>query len=385
MLVQRDGVDELRLAYDGVGRRRLERRGKAPANSDDVVLEYDRGNVIQETAAKTGAIAFSTIHAPALDAPVVSWFGQLQPSTTVYDLGTDVRGDVTIAFKNGTVHEEQLLSAYGEREASDVNGTGCVEGLDAGSRSLPVAGCTTLTVLQRFGIGGARQHPATKLVDLRHRVYAPHLRGFLTKDPLGAVDSDSLFAYVAADPVNLRDHWGLAVSETSNTVTFDDVDVCKESGGCKQPPPACDADCLAARRAGNDEARMLQIATGAGAIGAIGVGTGVTGVPVPILVPGATPPPMYAPGVPTGGWQMPARGFGEAPRAAPGPSGPPKVAPGGPKVAPRLGLPGAGILLGCPDARLRGAAGAHVVADGAAHAVPSLNAAIRRRRRRRRC
>ena len=110
-----------------------------------MVLEYDRGNVIQETAAKTGAIAFSTVHAPALDAPVVSWFGQLQPSTTVYDLGTDVRGDVTIAFKNGAAHEEQLLSAYGEREAFDAGGNGCVEGLDAGSRSLPVAGCTTLT------------------------------------------------------------------------------------------------------------------------------------------------------------------------------------------------------------------------------------------------
>jgi len=280
VLVQRDGVDELRLAYDGVGRRRLERRGKAPANSDDVVLEYDRGNVIQETAAKTGAIAFSTIHAPALDAPVVSWFGQLQPSTTVYDLGTDVRGDVTIAFKNGAAHEEQLLSAYGEREAFDANGNGCVEGLDAGSRSLPVAGCTTLTVLQRFGIGGARQHAATKLVDLRNRVYAPHLRGFLTKDPLGAVDSDSLFAYVAADPVNLRDPWGLAVTEDSppsSSHNFDPAEVKAPRKTSHNFDPheveatvsSCDATCQFLR-AGRELGGLLKSLGDGGALGDAG-------------------------------------------------------------------------------------------------------------------
>jgi RHS repeat-associated protein len=214
VLVRRGVADELRLAYDGLGRRRLERRGKTGAVDTDVVLEYDGPNVIQETAAATGAIQFSTMHAPAIDAPMATWFGQLTPTTKTYDLGTNARGDVTVVAKAGSLSEEQLLDPYGEREAKVGSNATCVEGKEAGTASLPVQKCTTLTILQRFGIGGARQHPATKLVDLRNRVYATHLRGFLTKDPMGSIDSDGLYNYVAGDPVNLRDPWGLAVTES---------------------------------------------------------------------------------------------------------------------------------------------------------------------------
>jgi RHS repeat-associated protein len=230
------GGQELRLAYDGLGRRRLERRGKTGTADTDVVLEYDGPNVIQETAAATGAIQFSTMHAPAIDAPMATWFGQLTPTTTTYDLGTNARGDVTIVAKAGSLSEEQLLDPYGEREAKVGTAATCVEGKEAGTASLPMQTCTTLTILQRFGIGGARQHPATKLVDLRNRVYATHLRGFLTKDPMGSVDSDGLYNYVAGDPVNLRDPWGLSATEA------DDIGPSRETVVRRQ---RCDAECKA--------------------------------------------------------------------------------------------------------------------------------------------
>ncbi|MDP2345174.1 MAG: polymorphic toxin-type HINT domain-containing protein [Deltaproteobacteria bacterium] len=218
VLVTRAGSDELRLTYDGFGRRRLERRREGVTGTviNDVVLEYDGGNVVEERLVG-GAVLMGTLHAPELDAPllvttgpleVVSWFG----------LGTAVRGDVTHAVDaTGSVVEEQLLDAFGERELS-TGGTVCVEGKEGGSTSLPMQTCKP-KVLNLFGISGARQHPRTKLVDLRNRVYATHLRGFLSKDPLGNIDSDGLWNYVAGDPVNFKDPWGLEGQGAGAAVT----------------------------------------------------------------------------------------------------------------------------------------------------------------------
>jgi hypothetical protein len=73
-------------------------------------------------------------------------------------------------------------------------------------------------------------------------VYATHLRSFLTKDPLGNVDSQGLWNYVAADPINFRDPWGLAAQEQgvkseSSPVNFDDTPLIIDVGKPKPPPP----------------------------------------------------------------------------------------------------------------------------------------------------
>ncbi|MCC7069924.1 MAG: hypothetical protein IT383_01295, partial [Deltaproteobacteria bacterium] len=88
------------------------------------------------------------------------------------------------------------------------------------------------------------------LVDLRNRVYAPHLRGFLTRDPLGNVDSEGLFAYAAGDPINLRDPWGLSTNEPGIGAEDFDPAFVSEGGETvvrekKPKPPAttCDAAC----------------------------------------------------------------------------------------------------------------------------------------------
>jgi RHS repeat-associated protein len=297
------------------------------------------------------------MHAPAIDAPMATWFGQLTPTTKTYDLGTNARGDVTVVAKAGSLSEEQLLDPYGEREAKVGSNATCVEGKEAGTASLPVQKCTTLTILQRFGIGGARQHPATKLVDLRNRVYATHLRGFLTKDPMGSIDSDGLYNYVAGDPVNLRDPWGLdAAAGDAVGPELDPESIPAEGTGREMviQRQRCDAECQAKReaaaergmaRTNTDQSRsdrkLPSNAPSTAAAAVAGVAGGLNGIR-PGLPPGGTPPPMYAPGAPAGGWQMPARGFGNAPRVAPGAAGPPRMAPT--RMAPRFSLPGGGFL-----------------------------------------
>ena len=60
-----------------------------------------------------------------------------------------------------------------------------------------------------FGFVGAWRSDRTGLVYMRHRWYDPRLGQFLSHDPLGAVDSANLYTYVAGDPINLWDPWGL--------------------------------------------------------------------------------------------------------------------------------------------------------------------------------
>jgi len=62
-----------------------------------------------------------------------------------------------------------------------------------------------------LGFTGHVVHRPTGLVFAPARVYAPRLRQWLTRDPLGerdAVDGRNLYAYVAGDPVNFTDPTG---------------------------------------------------------------------------------------------------------------------------------------------------------------------------------
>lgn len=226
VLVRRGPIEELRVAYDGMGRRRLERRRMLGGHVEDAVLEYVGGNVVEETEALTGAVLVATTHAPGLDAPlVVTIAGETTgPPANIgdatYVLRTNARGDAVAAVDDasGVLVEEQDLDPWGEREITTTPGRTCVEGAEGGDLSrrvsLPSAQCAPhARVLGRFGIAGGRSHSGTKLVDLRNRVYAPHLRGFLTKDPLGTVDSQGLHTYAAGDPINLRDPWGLGTKD----------------------------------------------------------------------------------------------------------------------------------------------------------------------------
>lgn len=213
--VKRGPIEELLVAYDGLGRRRLERRQMRGGHVEDVVLEYDGANVIEESDRTTGEVLVATTHAQGMDAPLVTTTAE-----GTFVLRTNARGDVVAAAKDGegVVVEEQHLDPWGERTMAFRPGEPCVEGTEERDGPRRVSGpkgkcAVQAQVLGRFGLAGARSHAGTKLVDLRNRVYAPHLRGFLTRDPLGNVDSESLFAYAAGDPINLRDPWGLSTKD----------------------------------------------------------------------------------------------------------------------------------------------------------------------------
>ena len=218
----------MHLAYDGLGRRRLERRRLTSTTQEAVVLEYAGGNVIEEALATTtgaGGIVLSVTHGPGLDVPLL--VAKSSSSATLansFFFGSNARGDVVSALRadTGDVVEEQVLDPWGERTLLRAGAAPCIEGGEGGSGSAkfskPLGPCgpaTTTAILGRFGIGGAREDRRTKLVDLRNRVYATHLRSFLSKDPLGDVDSKGLFNYVAADPINLRDPWGLTAGKSA--------------------------------------------------------------------------------------------------------------------------------------------------------------------------
>lgn len=238
VLVTRDGDEELRIAYDGLGRRRLERRLTTGPNGDsveDAVLEYAGGNVIEEYDVDDGHAFLTVTHAPGLDTPLIVAAGPTALATPTWMLGSNARGDATSAIDLDAlvVDEEAILDPWGEREVIGASTTVCVEGGEATvggvGVSRPEGGCAGKSVvLQRFGLAGARLHARTKLVDLRNRVYATHTRSFLTKDPLGNIDSEGLWNYVAGDPINFRDPWGLQTQQ--------------ELSGAQGPPAPLDFD-----------------------------------------------------------------------------------------------------------------------------------------------
>jgi len=60
-----------------------------------------------------------------------------------------------------------------------------------------------------FGFASALRSDVTGLVYMRNRWYSPRLGQFITHDPLGYIDAHNLYAYVAFDPINFLDPYGL--------------------------------------------------------------------------------------------------------------------------------------------------------------------------------
>ena len=234
-----DGLDRFRTAlsgsgveidaqYDTSGRRRVETRLKPGGASETVYLHYVGPNVIEEIDGANTVVS-TTTYAPGVDTPLIFSEGPTDAaSSSTYVLGRNVRGDViaAIEYSSGNLVEEARYSPWGERQYFENTNNTCVEGVDAGSYSEGKSGCdVAFPVLSRFGISGARAHARTKLVDLRARVYATHLKGFLTRDPLGHIDSHGLWNYVAGDPVNFRDPSGMGSEGNPQQEVVGDVNL----------------------------------------------------------------------------------------------------------------------------------------------------------------
>ena len=69
---------------------------------------------------------------------------------------------------------------------------------------------------QPFGFSTKRTDAATGLVSFGYRWYAPHLGRWMSRDPLGEAGGLNLYAYVANNPVNWVEPWGLLPAATNS-------------------------------------------------------------------------------------------------------------------------------------------------------------------------
>ena len=138
----------------------------------------------------------------------VGTFGFLQ------DLHRDIVG---IINQDGIVVESYQYSPDGVRTVTRLDESTCVDDVFATCPS---------SFGNPLGYVGAWRSPTTGLLHMRMREYSPHLRRFLSPDPLGYIDNMNLWAYVDGDPVNGWDPWGLLVLLGRRTVMdYHGVDV----------------------------------------------------------------------------------------------------------------------------------------------------------------
>src|SRR5258706_9947825 len=71
------------------------------------------------------------------------------------------------------------------------------------------ARCASATA---YAFNAQRHDAQTGLYDYKSRFYSSALRAFLSPDPAGFADSFDPFAYVAHDPLNLVDPFGLSTN-----------------------------------------------------------------------------------------------------------------------------------------------------------------------------
>jgi RHS repeat-associated protein len=77
-----------------------------------------------------------------------------------------------------------------------------------------------------FGFAGGLHDPDTKFVRFGYRDYLPEIGKWTAKDPILFAGGDSnLYGYVANDPVNWIDPWGLEVSDVIGPSTAIDVGI----------------------------------------------------------------------------------------------------------------------------------------------------------------
>ena len=169
------GTGPAALAYDPADRLyELSAAGSATRflyDGDQIIGEYDG----------SGTLLRRTVQGPGLDEPLVSYDGS--GTTNRSWLLADHLGSV-IAATNASAVATTINSydAFGQGAASNV-------GL--------------------FGFAGAPFLAPAGVLHLRARAYHPGLGRFLQADPILHAGGMNLYAYVANNPVNATDSWGL--------------------------------------------------------------------------------------------------------------------------------------------------------------------------------
>ncbi len=154
-LYQSAGATTTRFAYDGA----------------DLIAEYDGSN----------SLLRRYVHGPGVDEPLAWYEGS--GTTGRRFLHSDERGSiVAVTDSAGSIVATNSYDEYG----------------------IPAAGN-----LGRFQYTGQTWLPEISMYYYKARIYSPTLGRFLQPDPIGYGDGMNIYAYVGADPVDLRDPSGL--------------------------------------------------------------------------------------------------------------------------------------------------------------------------------
>lgn len=168
-------------AYDDTGRRLSKTSGASTTH-----YLYDGDDIYAEWATSLSGMPGAVyVHGAGTDSPILRLTGTTNTSaaTQAAYLQDGLGSVVGMVTPAGTLSASQRFDAWGNRTIA----TGSIA---------------------QYGYTG-REPDATGLTYYRARYYHAGLGRFLTRDPAGMVDSVSPYAYVANNPVNLVDPFGL--------------------------------------------------------------------------------------------------------------------------------------------------------------------------------
>lgn len=204
-------------AYDPAGR--LRQIGAAVTSQ----LIYDGDAPIAEYNASSGAIISRFVPGPGVDDTVATYdaggnrlWHHLDAQGSVV-AQSDATGTAVVINQYGPSGEPGLV--YQGRNLGRIRYTGQIY----------------LPELAPYG------GPSQPLYSFKARIYAPKLGRFLQTDPIGRSGGSNLYAYVANDPINLRDPSGLAADSVKkwwNTPIHQDLTGTAsyaKAGGCLMP------------------------------------------------------------------------------------------------------------------------------------------------------
>jgi len=170
------GVGTTTFRYDPFGRR-IQKSGPLGATN----YLYDRANAIEEID-QAGNILARYSQVPRVPDQMLA---ELRAGTTSYYQADGLASIISLSNSAGALANTYSYDAFGNLTGS------------------------TGTLTNPFQYTGRESDPETGIYYYRARYYSPTFGRFLSEDPIGFDGGTNLYAYVANDPADGADPWGL--------------------------------------------------------------------------------------------------------------------------------------------------------------------------------